>query len=178
MNGSFSISIENAFNKRDIDLFKLTGGRFDYRLLSNNQEPLEIRHWGCHVLMETVDCLVSRAADNASFIIKNAQAYMGANYSKDISLEDVASAVFVSPVYFSRFFKQQTGETFVEYLTNLRLAQAVKLLQERKYKMYEISEKVGYRSSKYFNRQFKETFGYTPKEYCRIVLKVRDAEDE
>lgn len=172
------ISIESAFSVKGTDLYKLTGGRFDYRLLSTKQNVTDLRLAGSHVLMETIACLSGSTADNTSLLLMKAQAYMKANFHKDISLEDVASAAFVSPSYFSRLYKQQTGETFIEYLTRLRLAKAVELLQQRKQKIYEISELVGYKSSKYFNLQFKQAMGCTPKEYARIIHKASDPLDD
>jgi len=172
------IEIETAFNAAGIDLYKLTGGQFDYRKLSSKRGPVDIRRIGNQLLMETVACLAGGASGSTSMILGKAQAYIEANYHRDISLEDVANAVFVTPSYFSRFYKQQTGETFIEYLTRLRLGKAVELLKQRKHKIYEISEIVGYKSSKYFNRQFKQALGCTPKEYARIVLKASDPTDE
>lgn len=54
------------------------------------------------------------------------------NFRKDISLDDVSRVANVSPYYFSKVFKDETGETFVEYLTKLRIAYAKKLLREKK----------------------------------------------
>lgn len=111
-------------------------------------------------------------------LIRQAQAYMRNHYQQNIALEDVANVVYVSPVYFSRLFKQQTGENFTTYLAKLRLEKAVELLQTREYKIYEISEKVGYRSPKYFNQQFKEILGCTPMEYGRKMSVKRSAADD
>ncbi|UKS27892.1 response regulator [Paenibacillus sp. HWE-109] len=168
--------IANAF--KEFDLFRLTGGRFDYRLLTPQQSPADIRRWGEQVLQDTISCLSKRNQNNPSSLLQQAQTFIEANYTKDLSLEEVASSVYVSSTYFSRYYKQQTGETFVEALTRIRLNKAVELLKLRKYKIYEISEMVGYQSSKYFNRQFKQGFGYTPKEYVRLILIGSDLEDE
>lgn len=171
------IGIESAFNAMGTDLYKLTGGQFDYRKLSAKRSAADIRLIGGQLLLESTSCLSGNTVSQPSLILGKAQAYMEANYHHDISLEDVANAVFVSSSYFSRFYKQQTGETFIEYLTRLRLGKAVELLKQRKHKIYEISEIVGYKSSKYFNRQFKQALGCTPKEYARIVLKASEPMD-
>lgn len=112
------------------------------------------------------------ASSNKShdIIIKQAKEYIIKNFHRDISLNDVAEHVFISPVYFSRLFKQSVGEYFSDYLIRLRMNKAIELLKERKYKIYEISQMVGYQSNKYFARLFKQYTGYTQKEYCRNVL--------
>lgn len=102
-------------------------------------------------------------------IINKIKEYVQANFNKDISLESVADKVYLHSVYMSRFFKQHTGENFSDYLLSVRMANAISLLKENKYKVFEISEMVGYKSAKYFSKQFKNYTGYTPKQYCRIT---------
>ncbi len=100
-------------------------------------------------------------------VISMAKAYIGKNITKDISLDEVANHVHMSSVYFSRYFKLQTGENFVSYLINLRISLAIELIKERKMQISEISEYVGYTNYSYFSRLFKEKTGYSPKEYAR-----------
>jgi len=117
----------------------------------------------------------SLATSNA--IIAKLKDYVSKHYATDISLDDLAEYVFMNPTYLSRYFKQQTGENLSEYLIHTRMDRAIDLLSERKYKIYEIGEKVGYRSSKYFIKLFKQHTGYTPMEYLRHVLKAGDADE-
>jgi YesN/AraC family two-component response regulator len=152
---------------------------------------LEIRNFAYHGILSIDnfddiiefcnDCLhqfVSNYESNkidtsTDIIIDKAKDYINQYYDRDISLEDVADYVFLNHAYFSRLFKQQTGRNFSDYLTTVRIDNAIKLLKENKYKTYEISEKIGYKSSKYFARVFKKTTGLTPKEYYRHSLNVR-----
>ncbi len=108
--------------------------------------------------------------DSSSTIITMAKEYIEQNYAKDISLEDVANHVFLSAVYLSKLFKQKTGENFSDYLIEVRMNNAIKLLKDRKLKIHEISELVGYKSDKYFIRLFKKYTGSTPKEYYRNAM--------
>lgn len=125
----------------------------------------EIKKW-CKDLITRITQLVSRSGKSgAEIVIEKAKDYIGNNFDKDISLEDVAEHIFLSPVYFSRFFKQQTGENFTDYLIKVRMNYAIKLLTKSNLKVYEISDRVGYKNSKYFTRLFKKYTGYTPKEY-------------
>ncbi len=91
--------------------------------------------------------------------------YIEENYHKNISREDVAKAVFFSPVYFAKNFKTYTGMNFNDYLIKVRIEKSIELMQQNKYRIYEIAKKVGYENTKYFFRVFKLYTGYTPKDY-------------
>jgi len=107
-------------------------------------------------------------------IIQKAKKYIMENYNRDITRDEVAEYVYLNSAYFSRYFKQQTGENFYDYVVSVRMKNAVKLLLESE-KIGEIVEKVGYRSRKHFLKVFKEYTGYTPMEYRKHVLKLEDS---
>lgn len=98
--------------------------------------------------------------------MKAAEAYIRANYCNDsFSLNELCSHIFMSISYFSATFKQHTGETFIEYLTRLRLEKAKELLTITQLKTYDIAARVGYADPQYFSVIFKRNVGITPKEY-------------
>jgi len=105
------------------------------------------------------------ANTSSETIIQKAKALINDNFDKDISLEDIAGKVFLNPIYFSRYFKQNTGENFVDYLISIRIQKAKELLVNTNLKVHEIRSKVGYSSSKYFAYVFKNDTGLTPTEY-------------
>lgn len=98
-------------------------------------------------------------------VIQKAKSYIQERYNQDISLEDVAEHVYLSPVYFSRLFKKQTGRNFTDYVTEIRMLRAMEYLRQPQYKVYEIGSIIGYRSTKYFFKLFKQYAGCTPSEY-------------
>lgn len=99
-------------------------------------------------------------------IIESAQAYILGNYmSENISLNSVASSVNMSPSYFSSIFSQEVGQTFVEYLTGIRMEKAKELLMCSSKKTSEIGFEVGYKDAHYFSYIFKKTQQCSPKEY-------------
>ena len=100
-------------------------------------------------------------------VIEDAQKYMQMNFHLDITLEDVANRAFLNPVYFSRIFKQITGENFIDFLTDLRMNRAMQLIGEGRHQIQEIGLRVGYNNSKYFSRVFKKYTGCTPREFSR-----------
>lgn len=98
-------------------------------------------------------------------IIDKAKSYINANFSRDISLDDVSREADISPYYFSKLFKQETGKNFIEYLTQIRLRNARELLQNSQYSIKEICAQSGYSDPNYFSRIFKKYEGMTPSEY-------------
>ncbi|XID92000.1 response regulator [Paenibacillaceae bacterium WGS1546] len=91
--------------------------------------------------------------------------YIRNHYHEDLSLEKVASIVYLNPIYFSQLFKQKTGKGFKEYVTHLRLERAMELLRESELKIADISERVGYPDMRHFSQIFRKKSGLTPSEY-------------
>ncbi|WP_158302041.1 response regulator transcription factor [Paenibacillus mesophilus] len=102
-------------------------------------------------------------------VIQKAKTYIQEKYNQDITLEDVAEHVYLSPVYFSRLFKKQTGRNFTDYVTEIRILRAMEYLRQPQYKVYEISSIIGYKSTKYFFKLFKQYAGCTPTEYRNMM---------
>ena len=98
-------------------------------------------------------------------IITRAQDYIRQNFRKDISLEEVARAVGISPYYFSKLFKEEAGMNFTEYLTGIRIETAKRLLSERELSIKQVCVDSGYANPNYFSRIFKKWVGITPTEF-------------
>ncbi len=122
------------------------------------------------MLLELIDLSVAEQekSQHNSIIVK-AKQYVETHYSYDISLAHIADHVFMNPSYFSRFFKQQTGETFSDYLLAVRMNKTIELLKQH-LPTFTIYSKVGYNDPNYFNRLFKSYTGYSLKAYCREVI--------
>ena len=97
--------------------------------------------------------------------IEKALSYINKNYSKEISLLDVAEHIGMNSFSFGKIFKDYTGKHFTDYIIQLRIDKAKDSLQNSKKTIYEISESVGYRDEKYFMRLFKKKTGLTPNEF-------------
>ncbi len=110
---------------------------------------------------------------NSDLIIEKACQYIGKNYMKDITRDDVADYVFMNSSYFSRYFSKKVGISFYDYLVNIRMQKAMELLKTNK-KIADIGEKVGYQYQKYFIKNFKRHTGYTPSDYRKYILKIED----
>jgi two-component system response regulator YesN len=97
--------------------------------------------------------------------ILDAFRYVSTNLEKKISLEEVASYLFLNPSYFSRLFKKEVGETFVEYVTKMKVSRAKELLEQTADSVGKICERLGYDNQSYFIKIFKSYVGVTPIEY-------------
>lgn len=164
-------ALTNKFMEFNTDLWEITTKRVDYHHIVYIDNVEELRHWLKKVFNDIINSFESYKKISSEHLIQKAKQYIDNNYYKDISLDDVADQIFLNPIYFSRFFKQQTGENFIDYLTKVRMEKAIELLKQNRYKAYEIGEKVGYKNSRYFSRVFKQYTGCTTKEYVRLMLK-------
>ena len=102
---------------------------------------------------------------NSDQTIARALSYMEENYHKDLSMKEVADVVFMSPSYFSTYFKRATNEKFIDMLTKIRMENAAKFLKQDDLKVNEICEMVGYSHMGNFYEKFKKIYGMTPAEY-------------
>ena len=125
----------------------------------------QLRKWFVDKVMQACQNILSKRTEKSNSIIGLAKDYIRNNYNKDISLDDVSRAVNISPYYFSKIFKENTGQNFIEYLTNIRIDKAKELLGTTEYSMKEICSMVGYSDPNYFSRSFKKNVGVTPTEY-------------
>lgn len=104
-------------------------------------------------------------------VIREIQLFIRQNYSKNITLNMLAEQFYLHPNYLSRLFKEKTGKNFVEYMTEIRMEQVKKLLENPDNRIADISIMVGYDNARYFNKVFKQYMGMTPSEYREKVLK-------
>ena len=101
-------------------------------------------------------------------MICKAKQYIEENYNRDICLDDISRIVDISPYYFSKLFKEETGENFIDYLTNLRIEKAKDLLMHSGMNIKNICVDTGYSDPNYFSRIFKKQVGVTPTEYREL----------
>lgn len=124
-----------------------------------------LRGW----FVDKMDAVVRDVANNketqSNGVVAKAKAYINANFHKEISLDDVSREVNISPYYFSKIFKEETGENFIEYVTHVRMEKSKELLEQSTLSMKEICAQVGYSDPNYFSRTFKKNVGVTPTEY-------------
>jgi two-component system response regulator YesN len=98
-------------------------------------------------------------------IIRRSVDYIRRNYAKKITLEDVASYVYLSPSYFSKVFKDEMDMNFNAYLNKVRIDKAKQLLMNDSIRLVDVSGLVGFEDQSYFSKVFKKLTGVTPGRY-------------
>jgi len=141
-------------------------------LAAENYE--ELKAWFLRKIAESARNASSKANEKASHIILKARVFIDRNFHRDLTLEEVSREVHVSPYYFSKLFKEQTGDNFINYLTLRRVETAKQLLADGRRNIKTICNEIGYNDPNYFSRLFKRFEGVTPTEYREQVLKVTD----
>ncbi len=104
-----------------------------------------------------------------SFYINKARDYIEKNLYGELSLSSMADYLYVSSNYLSRIFKQEVGESFIEYVIRKKMLEAKRLLESSTYKVYEIADELNYKDVNYFTKTFKKAFGVTPTEYRELI---------
>src|SRR5690606_17218195 len=96
--------------------------------------------------------------------------FINQHYDEQLTIKSISMEFFISPSYFCKVFKENTGFTFIEYLNNVRVKESIPLIREKRYKIGEIAEKVGFDSSTHFGRVFKTITGYSPIKYRKTYF--------
>lgn len=116
-----------------------------------------------------VSCADIFRDETYDYYISWVKQYVKRNYASDCSVEDMAEELGISPNYLRKKFKDGTGITILEYVTNIRMETAEKLLRQHKLKVKEVSLRVGYENVSYFTQLFAKRNGVTPNEYKNMV---------
>lgn len=158
------LKLVQAYN---LDIDEIFGENFNcYSYLETFDSIDEVKKWFIKKAIKVSICIKRERINSSMLLVEKAKQYIKENYNDyDISVEKLCSKLHVSPTYFSTIFKRETEMNFVNYLTTVRLEQAVKLLNTTDDKTYMIADKVGYPEANYFSYVFKKKFGVSPSKY-------------
>lgn len=107
---------------------------------------------------------IENAQEKYSPAVRRALNYIETHLYEELSLTVLCETVGLSPSYFSRLFKQETGEGFLSYVHKAKMEQARILLKDPRYKVYQAAEMLGYHNYPYFYQLYKKQFGFPPGE--------------
>ncbi|MBP3218515.1 MAG: response regulator [Lachnospiraceae bacterium] len=125
----------------------------------------QVQQWLSGKIRTICEDISSRKQRESENVVSRAAAYIREHYAEEITLDEVSRLVDISPYYFSKLFKQETGENFIEYLTYIRIEKAKEYLANPRYSIKEVCIMCGYSDPNYFSRIFKKYVGKTPSEY-------------
>ena len=143
------------------------------------EEEMDKRFWHCtdmaavyRLLRQGIQAEIQRLKEAKALRemrpITEAKHYIQQHYQEALRLEDVSTAVGFNATYFSTLFKKETGQNFMDYLTELRISKAKELLCGEELSVQDVAEQVGYRDLKYFSRLFKKNAGISPSDYKKM----------
>ena len=113
------------------------------------------------------------SADRESRRVAKVKEYISNHFAEELRLEDMAALVGMAPSAFSRFFKQHTTRTLSDYIIDIRLGNAARLLVDTTRSISEICYSCGFNNLSNFNRTFKARRGYTPRDFRALFTKNR-----
>ncbi|WP_286891747.1 response regulator [Thermobacillus sp.] len=120
-------------------------------------------------MRDRIGCLFRQLQNSASHqdkqLIQKIKRYVETQYMDEITLESAAALAYMNPYYFSAFFKKHMGKNFKQYVTEVRMKEAVRLLLQTDLMVYEIAERVGYQNARHFSGVFRKMYGKLPNDY-------------
>lgn len=107
-----------------------------------------------------------------NYAVKRILDYLNENYNKKISLDKIADNMYLSPVYISKIFKEETGESPINYLIQIRLEKAKEIIENSEgSKIKNIADQVGYKDAYHFSKLFKKNYGVSPLNYKKQITQ-------
>ena len=162
------VLLSRAALKGGGDINSILGLNYEYlKEIDTFSSVEDIALWLQAVIRRFMGHVFSFSDSEHSDTIYRAVEYIKRNYTRKITLKEIADYVFMSQAYLCRIFREGTGQTLGEYITHIRIEESKKLLEDHGIKIVDIPERVGYESQGYFTRVFKRKTGITPAKYRR-----------
>lgn len=160
--------IYSILYNNDVQAHKLFSDEPSKKLFQlSDSSVFEMMKWASYVTSKTFQYIKeSREADT---IVDKMKRFMTKNYGKKLSRDIIAAEVFLSPDYVSKIFFNETNVHIKDYLNELRISNAKKMLFEGKLNISEISTSVGFDNFSYFSTLFKKSVGVSPSEYKKTL---------
>ncbi len=165
------LAIGNRFSSDNSNFADIFGQQYNYRdKIGRIEDSRSMKLWLTNYFAWIMDYSASKLNVSETDVIIKAKRYISDHYEDpELSLLKVAEYVGLNEKYFTNRFTKEAGETFSSYLTALRMQKAKELLKTTTFKVYEISEMVGYHNVEHFNRMFKKLNKVTPAMYRKTM---------
>ena len=136
-----------------------------WNILARAEFFSEVRSLLRQYVSNLADGVAEKKLSKNSVLTARVLKFLDENYARPVTVEEIASALYFSPNYVRNIFKEQTGRTILDYLTEVRMNRAKELLRDRALRVRQVSAMVGYESVSYFCTVFARTFGRSPNDY-------------
>jgi two-component system response regulator YesN len=164
------LSVTNAFmyiaHKQGLFMHQVDQGGVDLFLDQSVIHSLEkLKGWSMGLLNKLKSELSDNDHHTRSYLIKQIQEIVANELGQDISVKTIADRVYLHPVYLSKIYKMEMGESLGDYIIRMRMERALYYLKNTNKKIYEITMELGYQNPQYFSKMFKKHHGMTPIEF-------------
>jgi len=132
----------------------------------------QLEQWMVQVIRGIISFKLENKIPRKKDIIAEIKEYVKEHYKDQISLADLSERFFINPYYLSQLFKQKTGDTYLNFLAQIRINQSKDLLEKTDLRVYEICQMVGYSDTQHFARLFEKLVGCKPSEYRKNKEKI------
>lgn len=148
---------------------------------NGERQSVDLHQYNSYELLEQLllddlhawlELIRNQSVTKSYWIVEKAMKYVREHYSEDVKASEIAEWLNITPNHFSYIFKQNSGKNFKEFINDVRISQAQRLLASTNDKVFEIADQVGYKEYKYFVSVFKTVTGMTPKEYRAVSAGV------
>ncbi len=112
-----------------------------------------------------VGYLSQSSASSNKDLMEEVKLYMDTHFASSMTLQSISERFYIHPNYFSRRFKEKQGQSFIDYLTAIRMKKAMDWIRETDLQVQQIANKVGFEDASYFTSVFRKFYGHTPKQY-------------
>jgi two-component system response regulator YesN len=164
-------SIEFTLNEMGVDIEDIyVKGTHLFDEYLKCDDMTAIREWIYGVLRQIGEFLESRKHQTGSDAVQKVKLYVQAHYAEEVTINEIASSVFMNAAYLGRVFKKSEGISFNEFVNTVRMDKAKELLVNTPMKIADIAKAVGIASSQHFIYCFKSVHGTTPKKYRESIL--------
>ncbi len=148
------------------DMEQIFGLNFTYLNQVNKMRSVDdIAYWLSKIMSRFTDLVFTLKDVKHAEVMQRALKYINSHYTEEITLDDVASSVYLSPTYFSKLFSEEMGCRFTAYLNQVRIGKSKLLLKGSALPIVDIAGLVGYEDQSYFTKVFKRVTGVSPGRY-------------
>lgn len=148
------------------DIEQVFGLNDNYIKTVNDFSDLEdLSLWLTDVIHNFIGCVFDFGKARHSDVLYKVINYLNCNYTEKITLDDVASHVYLSRTYLSKIFKEEIGDSFTNYINNLRIDKSKQYLLDERIPLVDVANLVGFDDQSYFSKVFKKIVGTSPMKY-------------